>query len=195
MVGSALKVNLPSDVQELRPFFEQATERLERILKAIRALDDFLELKPRDVQVPQNSRWWSKHRQTLSDRRNKILEDVQFDVDAVCWQHYLSITPMSELPVSGLGPKRQETLRQHGIHTLQDWMKRAEQHETGLGITLSNRINQALVHAHDMQLHRSNQTIKMLLKLRLSRILSDMEMLEKEVKDLIFKVQTSEADT
>ena len=74
-------------------------------------------------------------------------------------------------------------------------MKRAEQHETGLGITLSNRINQALVHAHDMQLHRSNQTIKMLLKLRLSRILSDMEMLEKEVKDLIFKVQTSEADT
>ena len=195
MVGSALKVNLPSDVQELRPFIEQATERLERILKAIRALDDFLHLKPSALKALPNPRQWTNQRKTLSDRINKLLEDVQLDSDTVSWQHFLSITAMSELKVPGLGPKRQETLRQHGIHTLQDWMKRAEQHETGLGITLSNRISQALVHAHDMQLHRSNQTIKMLLKLRLSRILSDMEMLEKEVKDLIFKVQTSEADT
>ena len=195
MVGSALKVNLPSDVQELRPFIEQATERLERILKAIRALDDFLHLEPSALNALPNPRQWTNQRKTLSDRINKLLEDVQLDSDTVSWQHFLSITAMSELKVPGLGPKRQETLRQHGIHTLQDWMKRAEQHETGLGITLSNRISQALVHAHDMQLHRSNQTIKMLIKLRLSRILSDMEMLEKEVKDLIFKVQTSEADT
>lgn len=189
MVGSTTKTKLPSDAQELRPFIEQASERLERILKAIKALDDFLDRKPRDVHVPQHSLQWSKQHKTLADRIDKIMEDVQVDVDTVCWQHFLSITAMSELHVPGLGPKRHATLRQHGIHTLHDWKMRREHHETGLGITLSNRINQALVRAHNMHLHRSNQTIKMLLKLRFSRIHGDIEILEKEIIDLIVKVR------
>lgn len=189
MVGTASMVKLPIEPHELIPFKDQAKERLERILESIKAIDDFLHPQSPTREAFLNLRQWREQRRALSDRASRLLKDVQVDVDTVAWQHYVGITSMSELKVSGVGPKRHKSLKQNGIHTLQDWMERSDRQTTGLGSTLARRVQQALTDAHTMQLHRSHPTIKMILKLRFSRIYSDIEALEIDVKNLIFRVQ------